>query len=95
MSKSSLETILSDKIQSLLDDFAALLDVRVTFFSVDGGHSILQVQSLLDFEYSNYFLQHLLIHTYYQITPSLFSYASNICSNVFALSASYKFRYLM
>ena len=36
MSKSSLETILSDKIQSLLDDFAALLDVRVTFFSVDG-----------------------------------------------------------
>lgn len=36
MTKSSLEIILSDKVQALLDDFAALLDVRVTFFSVDG-----------------------------------------------------------
>lgn len=36
MTKASLEIILSDKVQTLLDDFAALLDVRVTFFSVDG-----------------------------------------------------------
>ena len=37
MIRSSLEIILSDKVQTLLDDFAALLDVRVTFFSVDGA----------------------------------------------------------
>ena len=36
MAKASLEIIFSDQVQSLLDDFAALLDVRVTFFSVDG-----------------------------------------------------------
>ena len=36
MAQASLEIILSDKVQSLLDDFAALLDVRVTFYSVDG-----------------------------------------------------------
>ena len=36
MTQASLEIILSDKVQSLLDDFAALLDVRVTFFSADG-----------------------------------------------------------
>lgn len=36
MTKASLEIILSDKVQALLDDFAALLDVRVTFFSADG-----------------------------------------------------------
>ncbi len=36
MTKTSLEIIFSDKVQSLLDDFAALLDVRVTFFSIDG-----------------------------------------------------------
>jgi len=37
MSNTSLEIILSDKVQALLDDFAALLDVRVTFFSADGS----------------------------------------------------------
>ena len=36
MTRTSLEIIFSDKVQSLLDDFAALLDVRVTFFSIDG-----------------------------------------------------------
>ena len=36
MTQASLDIILSDKVQSLLDDFAALLDVRVTFFSADG-----------------------------------------------------------
>ena len=36
MAQASLEIILSDKVQSLLDDFAALLDVRVTFYSIDG-----------------------------------------------------------
>ena len=36
MTRASLETILNDKVQSLLDDFAAVLDVRVTFFSADG-----------------------------------------------------------
>ena len=36
MKKTSLEIILSDKVQNLLDDFASLLDVRVTFYSVDG-----------------------------------------------------------
>ena len=30
------ELFLSDEIQNLLDDFAALLDVRVTFFSING-----------------------------------------------------------
>ena len=34
--KPALELILSDEVQSLLDDFAALLDVRVTFFGPDG-----------------------------------------------------------
>jgi len=33
-----LELILSDEVQSLLDDFAALLDARVTFFGPDGVH---------------------------------------------------------
>ena len=37
MTKASLEIILSDKVQALLDDFAALLDVRVTFFAADGS----------------------------------------------------------
>jgi len=36
MTNASLEIILSDKVQALLDDFASLLDVRVTFFSADG-----------------------------------------------------------
>ena len=36
MAQASLEIILSDKVQSLLDDFAALLDIRPTFFSTDG-----------------------------------------------------------
>ena len=36
MVQASLEIILSDKVQSLLDDFAALLDIRPTFFSTDG-----------------------------------------------------------
>ena len=36
MKRTSLEIILSDKVQNLLDDFASLLDVRVTFYSVDG-----------------------------------------------------------
>ena len=36
MTQASLEIILSDKVQALLDDFASLLDVRVTFFSIDG-----------------------------------------------------------
>ena len=36
MKKTPLEIILSDKVQNLLDDFASLLDVRVTFYSVDG-----------------------------------------------------------
>ena len=34
--KSALELILSDEVQSLLDDFAALIDARVTFFGPDG-----------------------------------------------------------
>lgn len=34
--KSALELILSSEVQSLLDDFAALLDARVTFFAPDG-----------------------------------------------------------
>ena len=33
---SALELILSDEVQSLLDDFAALIDARVTFFGPDG-----------------------------------------------------------
>ena len=32
----AFELFLSDEVQSLLDDFAALLDVRVTFFSLSG-----------------------------------------------------------
>lgn len=36
MKRTPLELFLSDKVQSLLDDFAALLDVRVTFFSISG-----------------------------------------------------------
>ena len=34
--KSSLELILSDEVQTLLDDAAALIDARVTFFGPDG-----------------------------------------------------------
>ncbi|MBR2373145.1 MAG: PocR ligand-binding domain-containing protein [Lentisphaeria bacterium] len=34
--KSSIELILSDEVQSLLDDVAALIDARVTFFGPDG-----------------------------------------------------------
>lgn len=34
--KSALELILSDEVQSLLDDFASLIDARVTFFGPDG-----------------------------------------------------------
>ena len=34
--RGSLELVLSDEVQSLLDDFASLLDIRVTFFSLDG-----------------------------------------------------------
>ena len=34
--KSALELILSDEVQTLLDDFAALIDARVTFFGPDG-----------------------------------------------------------
>ena len=36
--KSALELILSDEVQSLLDDFAALIDARVTLFGPDGTH---------------------------------------------------------
>ncbi len=36
MSGSAIELFLSDEVQALLDDFAKLLDIRVTFFSVDG-----------------------------------------------------------
>ena len=36
MSAVALELFLSDEVQRLLDDFAALLDVRVTFFSLSG-----------------------------------------------------------
>lgn len=36
MSAVTLELFLSDEVQSLLDDFASLLDVRVTFFSMSG-----------------------------------------------------------
>ncbi len=36
MAELSLELFLSDEVQSLLDDFASLLDVRVTFFSTSG-----------------------------------------------------------
>jgi len=32
----ALELFLSDEVQTLLDDFASLLDVRVTFFSLSG-----------------------------------------------------------
>lgn len=38
MQNMPLELFLSDEIQALLDDFAALLDVRVTFFSVNGEY---------------------------------------------------------
>ena len=34
--RGSLELVLSDEVQSLLDDFASLLDIRVTFYSLDG-----------------------------------------------------------
>ena len=34
--RDSLELVLSGEVQSLLDDFASLLDIRVTFFSLDG-----------------------------------------------------------
>ena len=30
------ELFLSDEVQSLLDNFASLLDIRVTFYSADG-----------------------------------------------------------
>ena len=30
------ELFLSEEVQALLDNFAALLDIRVTFFSADG-----------------------------------------------------------
>lgn len=36
MQNMTLELFLSDEVQTLLDDFAALLDVRVTFFSLAG-----------------------------------------------------------
>ena len=36
MQDMTLELFLSDEVQTLLDDFAALLDVRVTFFSLSG-----------------------------------------------------------
>lgn len=36
MENMTLELFLSDEVQGLLDDFAALLDVRVTFFSIAG-----------------------------------------------------------
>lgn len=36
MNTTPLELFLSDDVQALLDDFAALLDVRVTFFSISG-----------------------------------------------------------
>lgn len=32
----AFELFLSDEVQSLIDHFAAVLDLRVTFFSVDG-----------------------------------------------------------
>ena len=34
--RGSLELVLSDEVQALLDDFASLLDIRVTFYSIDG-----------------------------------------------------------
>ena len=34
--KSALELILSDEVQSLHDNFASLIDARVTFFGPDG-----------------------------------------------------------
>ena len=36
MSMTPFELFLSDEVQSLLDHFAATLDIRVTFFSADG-----------------------------------------------------------
>ena len=36
MSSMSMELFLSDEVQTLLDDFASLLDVRVTFYSLSG-----------------------------------------------------------
>ena len=36
MPNMTLDLFLSDEVQGLLDDFAALLDVRVTFFSLSG-----------------------------------------------------------
>ena len=36
MSSVPMELFLSDEVQTLLDDFAALLDVRVTFYSLSG-----------------------------------------------------------
>lgn len=38
MNNIPLELFLSDEVQTLLDDFAALLDVRVTFFSMTGEY---------------------------------------------------------
>lgn len=38
MQNMPIELFLSDEIQALLDDFAALLEVRVTFFSVNGDY---------------------------------------------------------
>ncbi len=36
MADTPFELFLSDEVQSLLDNFAEILDIRVTFFSVDG-----------------------------------------------------------
>ncbi len=36
MKTTPFELVLSDELQSILDHFAALLDIRVTFFSADG-----------------------------------------------------------
>lgn len=36
MSGTAFDLFLSEEVQALLDDFAALLDIRVTFFSADG-----------------------------------------------------------
>ena len=36
MNTTPFELFLSDEVQALLDHFAALFDIRVTFFSADG-----------------------------------------------------------
>ena len=36
MSSMPMELFLSDEVQTLLDDFASLLDIRVTFYSLAG-----------------------------------------------------------